>query len=59
MTNWNLLDQPRYESHHTGNGDFQIKIGSYTRFYHGFTCDELDTLFHDTGFTIRENRIFP
>lgn len=34
MTNWNLLEQEKYQGSHRGNGDFDIKIGAYTRYYH-------------------------
>lgn len=58
MTNWNLLEQPRYEKNHRGNGDFDIKIGEYTRYYHSFQIEELEALFKRTGFQIQENSIF-
>jgi hypothetical protein len=58
MTNWNLREQPKYESSHRGNGDFDIKIGEYSRYYHGFTTDELAELFDMTGWQIVENRVF-
>jgi SAM-dependent methyltransferase len=47
MTNWNLLSDEnmrRYESMYRGNGDFDIKIGTHTRYYHGFTTEELTGL---------------
>lgn len=58
MTNWNLLAQPRYQTSHRGNGDFDIKIGEFSRYYHGFTLEELAELFQETGWNILENRIF-
>ena len=58
LTNWNLWDQPRYESVHRGDGDYDIKIGAYSRYYHGFTLDELAWLFRESGYRIIENRIF-
>ena len=58
MTNWNLLEQERYTKSHRGGGDFDIKIGEYTRYYHGFTLLELDSLFRECGYTIMENRVF-
>ncbi|MBP9812711.1 class I SAM-dependent methyltransferase [Candidatus Gracilibacteria bacterium] len=58
MTNWNLLEQERYTKSHRGNGDFDIKIGEYTRYYHGFTTLELETLFRESGYRILENRAF-
>ena len=58
MTNWNLLGQSRYASRHRGNGDFDIKIGQYSRYYHSFRIEELEPLFIKSGFTIRENRLF-
>lgn len=61
MTNWNLLGEtlfPKYESVHRGKGDFDIKIGAHSRYYHGFTTEELAGLFEQTGYTILENRVF-
>lgn len=59
MTNWNLLDQPRYARSHIWWWDFQIKIWAHTRYYHGFTLDELTSLFTSTGYDIIEHQIFP
>jgi SAM-dependent methyltransferase len=61
MTNWNLLSDEnmrRYESAYRGNGDFDIKIGTHTRYYHGFTVEELTELIEQSGLKTRENRIF-
>ena len=58
MTNWNLRDQEMYRDSYLGNGDYSIKIGAYTRYYHGFTVNELDRLFRVNDYTIIENRIF-
>jgi SAM-dependent methyltransferase len=58
LTNWNLLGQPRYEKSHRGNGDFDIKIGEYTRYYHGFTLSELEDLFEESGWNIEKNALF-
>lgn len=58
MTNWNLLEQPRYAAAHLGNGDFSIKIGEHNRYYHGFTLAELTELFDETGFERVEHKIF-
>ena len=58
MTNWNLLEQEKYQKNHLGNGDFEIKIGNYMRYYHGFTLPELENLFRETGWQIEENRVF-
>ena len=58
MTNWNLREQIRYEKSHRGNGDFDIKIGEFSRYYHGFTLVELEELFKETDYRIIENRIF-
>ena len=44
--------------HHLGNGDFDIKIGEFSRYYHGFTLIELEELFKETEYEIIENRIF-
>lgn len=58
MTNWNLRDQTRYEKSHRENGDYDIKIGSYLRYYHGFTIEELTELFEITGWNIIQNKVF-
>jgi tRNA (uracil-5-)-methyltransferase TRM9 len=58
MTNWNLRDQEKYTKNHRGNSDYAIKIGEYTRYYHGFTLAELENLFLEAGWDIQENRIF-
>jgi hypothetical protein len=58
MTNWNLRDQPKYEKSHRGNGDFDIKIGAFSRYYHGFELKELEELFARTNWNIVENRVF-
>ncbi len=58
MTNWNLRDQENYKKNHHGNGDFHIKIGAFERYYHGFELAELESLFHETGWHVSENRIF-
>jgi tRNA (uracil-5-)-methyltransferase TRM9 len=58
MTNWNLLEQPRYAKSHLGNGEFSIKIGEYSRYYHGFTLTELQELLEEGGLQIIENRVF-
>jgi len=58
MTNWNLREQTRYEKNHRWDGDFDIKIGEFSRYYHGFTIEELDELFHETSYIILENRVF-
>ena len=43
---------------HRGNHDFDIKIGANSRYYHGFTLEELDVLFKKTDVQVIENRIF-
>ncbi len=58
MTNWNLRDQTKYEASYRWNGDYDIKIGQFSRYYHGFTVDELVELFEETGYQIIENRVF-
>jgi hypothetical protein len=58
MTNWNLRDQERYEASHRWDGEYDIKIGEFSRYYHGFTLEELRELFEMTGYQIIENRIF-
>lgn len=58
MTNWNLRDQERYDSMKTSEGEYDIKIWAHSRYYHGFTQDELWELFRKSGYTILENRVF-
>lgn len=58
MTNWNLREQPKYENSHLWEGEFDIKIGEFSRYYHGFTLIELDELFRETGYQVIENRVF-
>ena len=58
MTNWNLRDQEKYRDSETSEGEYEIKIWSYSRYYHGFTVDELEWLFTEAGYTIVEHRIF-
>ncbi|MDD5197879.1 MAG: methyltransferase domain-containing protein [Candidatus Gracilibacteria bacterium] len=61
VTNWNLLGEElfsKYQESYKGNGDFSIKIGAYERYYHGFTLEELDSLFLESGYKVLENRIF-
>ena len=58
MTNWNLRDQERYKNSHQWGGDYSIKIGEYTRYYHGFTLIELEGLFSEAWYEIVENQIF-
>jgi tRNA (uracil-5-)-methyltransferase TRM9 len=58
MTNWNLREQPKYEKSHRWNGDYDIKIGAHSRYYHGFTTGELSDLFIESGYEIVENRIW-
>lgn len=58
MTNWNLIDQLKYKTSHRWNGDYDIKIGQFSRYYHGFTVDELAELFEETGYRVIEHRIF-
>jgi SAM-dependent methyltransferase len=59
MTNWNLLNEnniSRYKDVYSWNGDFQIKIWKFSRYYHWFTLDELNWLFDVSEFPILENR---
>ncbi|MCK9272466.1 class I SAM-dependent methyltransferase [Candidatus Gracilibacteria bacterium] len=61
MTNWNLLSPSnlkKYQETSKGSQDFNIKIGDFFRFYHGFKIEELDNLFKKEGFKIIENRVF-
>ncbi len=58
MTNWNLRDQERYEASHRWDGEYDIKIGEFSRYYHGFTQGELAGLFDEAGYQVVENRIF-
>lgn len=58
MTNWNLLEQEKYTESHRWNGDYDIKIGEFSRYYHGFTVAELAELFEEAGLEVVENRVF-
>jgi len=61
MTNWNLLGErnfSKYEKNYIWNWDFQIKIWDYNRYYHSFEISELENLFANEDFEIKENRIF-
>ncbi len=68
MTNWDLqgpLNKEKYikseilwTENEFGSKDFSIKIGKYHRFYHSFSLWELEKLFTETSFSIKENRIF-
>lgn len=61
MTNWNLLWETlfaKYEKSHQGGGDFRIKIGTYERYYHGFTVMELEALFVENGYSLLSNQVF-
>lgn len=60
MTNWYLLGPaffPKYEKSHKGNGNFDIKIGAHSRYYYGFSVDELAELLTQTGLSLIENHI--
>jgi len=59
--NWNLYSEEntkKYAKNQTSPQEFQIKIGEYARYYHGFMQEELQMLFLEGGFTIKENREF-
>ncbi|MDD2565969.1 MAG: class I SAM-dependent methyltransferase, partial [Candidatus Gracilibacteria bacterium] len=61
MTNWDLLGEKnfiKYEKSYNGNGDFSIKIGEFSRYYHSFELKELENLFKGQDFEILENRVF-
>lgn len=58
MTNWNLLEQERYRNSYIWNGDFQIKIWEYSRYYHGFSLEELEKIFREAELEVLENCIF-
>ena len=58
MTNWNLRDQEKYTKSHRWDGDYDIKIGEYSRYYHGFMISELEELFAQTGYSVVENRVW-
>jgi tRNA (uracil-5-)-methyltransferase TRM9 len=58
MTNWNLRDQERYKNSHRWDADYDIKIGEYSRYYHGFTLEELEELFTQAGYSVIENRVW-
>lgn len=61
LTNWNLLSENnfiKYKDSYNWNGDFNIKIWKFDRYYHAFETTELEDLFLKTGFKIVENKIF-
>ncbi len=58
LTNWNLHDQKQYDPSRKTAGEYEIKIGTYSRYYHGFTLSELTSLFKEAGFKIEEHRVF-
>jgi len=61
MTNWNLLwknNFEKYEESYLWNGDFNIKIGKFTRYYHSFQLDELENLFISSELKIIKNEFF-
>ncbi len=62
ITNWNLFENKelfeRYQDGYSGSGDFQIKIGEYDRYYHGFTLSELTRLFRVNDFHTERHEIF-
>lgn len=58
MTNWNLREQERYQPYRNEHNDFMIKIGEFSRYYHGFSLRELEALFREGGFSPCEHRIF-
>ncbi len=55
MTNWNLREQEKYQKSQTSDGEFQIKIGQFSRYYHGFTLQELENLFVQNDLKIEKN----
>ncbi|MDD5213252.1 MAG: class I SAM-dependent methyltransferase [Candidatus Gracilibacteria bacterium] len=65
FTNWNLIGQEKYKKSKIENSqneflslDFNIKIGEFDRYYHGFSLKELDYLFKEALFELIENRVF-
>lgn len=58
LTNWNLLPQEKYKKNHIWNGDFDIKIWNFSRYYHGFDLEELGEIFQKSELFIEKNEIF-
>lgn len=58
MTNWNLRNQEKYKKSEKSPWEFFIKIGDFTRYYHGFALEELEKLFVKNNFIIEKNEIF-
>lgn len=58
LTNWNLLEQEKYQNSHLWNGDFKIKIGEFDRYYNGFKLEELEKIFEKCELKIEKNEIF-
>ncbi len=38
--------------------DFSLKLGNSQRYYHGFSLGELEYLVWESGYTLKENRLF-
>jgi hypothetical protein len=68
MTNWDLqspINKEKYKNNKIKTSknelwseDYFIKIGDFQRFYHSFSLQELEYIFHQTWFEILENRLF-
>lgn len=68
MTNWALnspLNKEKYQSALIENSmnqywweDYNIKIWKFFRYYHCFSLEELENLFQQENFEIKENRLF-
>ena len=68
MTNWALnseLNKKRYNSaiiewskNRYGSLDYNIKIWEYDRYYHCFSLEELEYLFTEAWFIIKENKLY-
>ncbi|PID83856.1 hypothetical protein CSB09_03980 [Candidatus Gracilibacteria bacterium] len=55
LTNWNLREQEKYQKSQISDGEFQIKIGQFSRYYHGFSLQELEDLFIQNDLKIEKN----
>lgn len=61
MANWNLLSEnnlKKYIKSYIWKGDFNVKIGKFTRYYHWFQTTELEELFNSSGFSVVKNQFF-
>jgi SAM-dependent methyltransferase len=62
MTNWYLLSEENQKKYHSSkiteypdeSGDFSIKIGKHSRFYHSFSLSEYQKLAQESGLQLEK-----